>query len=106
MLDTISSSAARFQEWAREYGPIFSLKVGPGTIIVISDRRAVNTLFDKRGAVYADRPRADVAMWVTNENHFSFEQNSKGWKEKRAIATRFFSPKLLDEHHFKVQEAE
>ncbi|KAI1617873.1 putative cytochrome P450 oxidoreductase [Exophiala viscosa] len=98
--------AKKFQEWAREYGPIFSLKVGPGTIIIISDRRAVNTLFDKRGAVYADRPRADVAMWVTNENHFSFEQNSKGWKEKRAIATRFFSPKLLDEHHFKVQEAE
>jgi hypothetical protein len=56
--------------------------------------------------VYADRPRNDVAMWVTNENHFSFEQNSKGWKEKRAIATRFFSPKLLDEHHSLVQEAE
>lgn len=45
-------------------------------------------------------------MWVTDQNHISFEQNSKGWKEKRAIVTRFFSPKLLDEHHFRVQEAE
>jgi hypothetical protein len=45
-------------------------------------------------------------MYVADNHHFSFEQNSKGWKEKRAIATRFFSPKLFDEHHFKVQEAE
>lgn len=97
---------ARFQEWSKQYGPIFSLKVGQSNIIVLSDRRTVNTLFDKRGNIYADRPVAAVPMWVTDDNHFSFEQSTKGWKEKRAIVTRFFSPKLLDEHHFKVQEAE
>jgi hypothetical protein len=45
-------------------------------------------------------------MYVVDSHHFSFEQNSKGWKEKSTIATPFFSPKLLGVHHFKVQEAE
>jgi hypothetical protein len=82
------------------------LKVGNSNIIVISDRASVNALFGKRGSISSDRPPVDVTMHVADNHYFSFEQNSKGWKEKRAIATRFFSPKLLDEHHFKVQEAE
>ncbi|KAM5354648.1 hypothetical protein ACJ41O_001295 [Fusarium nematophilum] len=31
-------------------------------------------------------------MWVTNENHFSFQQNSKDWKEKRAIWGEVLEP--------------
>lgn len=96
----------RFEEWARKYGPIYSLKVFNSNIIVISDPQIVSQLLDKKGVIYSDRPESAVAMYITNGHHFSFEQQGPSWKLKRAIAVRHFSPQLLDTHHFRIQEAE
>ncbi|CCO31992.1 hypothetical protein BN14_06044 [Rhizoctonia solani AG-1 IB] len=38
----------KLTEWARIYGGIYSLKMGPGTAIVITDVSAVKELMDKR----------------------------------------------------------
>ncbi|KAF2501617.1 cytochrome P450 [Lophium mytilinum] len=34
----------QFRQWAKEYGSIFSLKVGPSNIIVLCDRKAIHKL--------------------------------------------------------------
>ncbi|KAF2774010.1 putative cytochrome P450 oxidoreductase [Teratosphaeria nubilosa] len=98
--------ALKFEEWAKKYGPIYSLRVFDSNIIVISDPRIVSQLLDKKGVIYSDRPDNVVAMHVTNGHHLSFEQQGPSWKLKRAVTVRQFSPQLLDSHHFRVQEAE
>lgn len=41
-------------------GPIFSLKLGQSTTIVLADGHVIRDLVDQRGSNYADRP----LLWV------------------------------------------
>ncbi|KAH7072427.1 cytochrome P450, partial [Paraphoma chrysanthemicola] len=50
----------QYQKWAQQYGPIFSLKLGQSTTIVLADGEVIRDLVDQRGANYADRPK----LWV------------------------------------------
>ncbi|KAJ9603323.1 hypothetical protein H2200_012101 [Cladophialophora chaetospira] len=43
-------------KWAQEYGPIFSLKLGSQTVIVLASGAMIKRLVDKRSGNYADRP--------------------------------------------------
>ncbi|KAF2774012.1 putative cytochrome P450 oxidoreductase [Teratosphaeria nubilosa] len=97
---------AKFQEWAAEYGSVFSLKFGPTNIIVLCDRKAIHALLDKKGSIYSDRPESYVGKLLTQGDHIALEQMSPLWREKRKVIAHNFSPKNLDEKHFKVQEAE
>jgi cytochrome P450 len=93
-------------EWSNQYGKIYSLKVGPGTMIVICDRKAVHELIDKKGSIYSDRPPNIVPLFITRGNHITMECQGPSWREKRTAVTRNLNPKSLDEKHFRVQEAE
>ncbi|KAJ4464498.1 cytochrome P450 [Lentinula aciculospora] len=55
----------RFTEWARVYGDIYSLKIGPGTAIVITSMEAVKELMEKRSGSTVDRPPNYIAENVT-----------------------------------------
>lgn len=74
--------------------------------MVLSDRKSVHDLLDKRGAIYSDRPYNYVGEVITQGDHLTFEAQGASWKEKRSITTAYFSPKKLDTVHFQVQEAE
>ena len=58
--DCISSNlnwfTYRMSEWAKRYGDVYSLTVGPSNIIVLSGRRAVKQVLDKKSAVSSDQP--------------------------------------------------
>ncbi|KAF7369282.1 putative cytochrome P450 [Mycena venus] len=54
----------KFTEWARKYGGIYSLKMGPGTAVVLTDMAAVKELMDKRSGSTVDRPPMHVADLV------------------------------------------
>jgi cytochrome P450 len=105
---TICSStfSRRFREWAKEYGSVFSLKFGPTNIVVLTDRKAIHELLDKKGAIYSDRPPSYVGRLLTQGDHIALEQMDPVWREKRKVIAHNFSPKQLDEKHFLVQEAE
>ncbi len=45
----------QFQEWAQEYGSIYSIKLGVQTMIVLSDAKGVKELIDKRSASTNER---------------------------------------------------
>lgn len=49
-------SYVTFNEWAKQYGEIFSLKVGPKTMIVLSSAEAINQVMDKNGLITANKP--------------------------------------------------
>ncbi|KAJ0302117.1 hypothetical protein Brms1b_012143 [Colletotrichum noveboracense] len=94
------------REWADRYGSVFSLKVGPSSIIVLSDREAIHKLLVERGSVYSDRPPSYVGRLLTRGDHLALEQMDSTWRDKRKVISHNFSPKRLDEQHFRVQEAD
>jgi cytochrome P450 len=96
----------RFREWAKEYGTVFSLKFGPSNIVVLCDREAIHELLDKKGSIYSDRPKTYVGDLLTRGDHIAISQADGLWREKRKVIAHNFSPKMLDEKHYKVQEAE
>lgn len=55
-LNSITSAYRKFEEWTKEYGPVFSLKQGFQTIIVIGRLQAAIDIMEKEGASLVDRP--------------------------------------------------
>ncbi|RVX71104.1 hypothetical protein B0A52_03470 [Exophiala mesophila] len=102
----ITGLGKKFKTWADTYGPIFSLTIGPTNIVVLCDRRAINNLLDKKGSIYSDRPFNYVSHFVTHGDHLTLEPQGASWREKRMVVTRNLNPKVLDEKHWKIQEAE
>ncbi|EXJ79931.1 hypothetical protein A1O3_08216 [Capronia epimyces CBS 606.96] len=96
----------QFRTWAEEYGPVYSLKFGPSTVIVLCSRESVHQLLDKKGAIYSDRPSLYIGDMLTKGDHMALTPANTVWREKRKIVTHNFSPKMLDEKHFRIQEAE
>jgi len=97
---------SRFLEWAKEYGSVFSLKIGPSSIIVLCDRKAIHKLLVEKGSIYSDRPPSYVGNILTQGDHLALEQMDVTWREKRKVISHNFSPKQLDEKHFRIQESE
>ncbi|KAL5388329.1 hypothetical protein PMIN02_007761 [Paraphaeosphaeria minitans] len=95
----------KFKEWADIYGPIYSLKIGAGTLIMLSDKRTVHDLLEKRSAIYSERPKDQQLMTALAEN-FAFWDANPAWRASRKIAAHFVSPKNLDETIMAIQEAE
>ncbi|KAH9077584.1 cytochrome P450 [Lactarius deliciosus] len=50
-----------FDKWRKQYGPIFSFKIGTKLAIVLNDIKATSDLLDKKGDIYSSRPRLVVA---------------------------------------------
>ena len=45
-----------YRDWSKIYGPIFSLKYGGDTIIMLSNHTTARDLLDKRSNIYSSRP--------------------------------------------------
>ncbi|CUS13703.1 unnamed protein product [Tuber aestivum] len=48
-------------EWTKQYGPIYRLKLGKDTVIVLGTQKAARDLLEKRSKIYSSRPRSVMA---------------------------------------------
>ncbi|KAJ9133390.1 Cytochrome P450 [Pleurostoma richardsiae] len=91
-----------FQSWAKTYGDVIGLKVGPMNLVVLSDPKVVRELFEKRGLKYSDRPYNYIAdeHIVPREHgytlHIIFMKKDESWRKWRAALVRDI---LLDPDH-------
>ncbi|KAG8943873.1 hypothetical protein FRC03_002285, partial [Tulasnella sp. 419] len=46
----LKDSYLKFTEWAKQYGNVYSLKVGPQTMVVVSSLKSIYEIFEKDGA--------------------------------------------------------
>ena len=53
-----SSGYRKFEEWTKQYGPVFSLRQGTTTIVVVGRLQAAVDIMEKEGAVTMDKPRS------------------------------------------------
>ncbi|KAJ7143019.1 cytochrome P450 [Mycena epipterygia] len=95
----------KFTEWARKYGGMYSLKVGPGTVVVLTDVAAVRELMDKRSANTADRPSFYVADLVTGGLHLALARYGETWKTLRRATHSVLMPQATA-RHLPIQKAE
>ncbi|KAF2634232.1 cytochrome P450 [Massarina eburnea CBS 473.64] len=97
----------KFTEWARTYGGIFSLKLGPSTAVVITDRRLVKQLLDKKGNIYSNRPQMHVANdLITGGDHLLTMQYGPKWRLFRRLIQTHFSETRCTNEHVALVEAE
>lgn len=101
---TVSS---RFTEWAEQYGGLYSLKLGTGTAVVITDRRIVKELIDKKSAKYSHRPNSYLAHdLITGGDHLLVMQYGQLWRTMRKLVHQQFMESMVEKSHIAVQNAE
>lgn len=69
-----------FEKWAREYGELYKVKVGPFTQYMVSSDLAVKAIFEKPAAVSANRP-----TWLVSSQHMC-----NGWYVFFSFSFLFF----------------
>ena len=100
-------SYLKFTEWAKQYGGIFSLKLGPGTAIVLTDRKYVKQLIDKKSSIYSDRPHNFVSHdLISDGDHVLISHYGKTWQTYRKLIHQFFMESIVEKDHLPVQNAE
>ncbi|KAL0574270.1 hypothetical protein V5O48_007678 [Marasmius crinis-equi] len=95
----------KFTEWARQYGDIYSLKVGPSTAIVITGIEAVKELMEKRSGSTVDRPQNHMVDKVTDGLNLALGRYSEKWRALRKTAHAILTPKAVA-NHLPIQRAE
>lgn len=97
----------RFAEWAKEYGEIFSLKLGPATSIVLTSPRLVKQLVDKKSSIYSHRPDSYVGYDIISQgDHLLLMQYSDQWRTCRKLVHQFFMESMVLKTHLAVVDAE
>ncbi|MCJ1346970.1 hypothetical protein MMC31_005190 [Peltigera leucophlebia] len=97
----------QFTNWAKEYGPIVSLKLGPATAIVINDPSIVKALLDKKSAIYSDRPHSYVTHdLITGGDHLALMNSGEKWRLLRKLGYQQFNEARCEREHLTLQNAE
>ncbi|KIK64878.1 hypothetical protein GYMLUDRAFT_160779 [Collybiopsis luxurians FD-317 M1] len=71
----------KFREWAKQYGPVFSLKLGSQIVIVLNTAQAANDLLNTRSKIYSSRAPPHVAHDIMSDGQrLVFLPYDKEWK--------------------------
>ncbi|KAF8625938.1 hypothetical protein AX17_006664 [Amanita inopinata Kibby_2008] len=74
----------KFREWAKEYGPIFHLRMGPQDVIVLNTADAADELFVHRSKSFSSRTPPHVAHDIVSAGQrLVFLPYGKEWKAAR-----------------------
>lgn len=73
-----------YQKWAKEYGPIFSLKLGQQTLIVLASGEMIKKVVDKRSANYSDRQKPYIGE-LYEDTHVIFRGHDDMWRLDRRL---------------------
>ncbi|KAF9024669.1 cytochrome P450 [Hymenopellis radicata] len=95
----------KLSEWATQYGGIYSLKLGSGTMIVLSSATTVKELLDQRSAHSIDRPESHLAQIVSDGLHFAFARHDGDWRVLRKGAHTVLTPQAAA-RHIPIEQAE
>ncbi|RSL76734.1 hypothetical protein CEP51_009678 [Fusarium floridanum] len=74
----------KLKDWAKQYGPIISLKLGTQDMIVISSDNVVRDLIDKRSAIYSGRMDVFIREFGDDLN-ILMRDNDELWRRQRKM---------------------
>ncbi|CAE6429628.1 hypothetical protein ACGC1H_000900 [Rhizoctonia solani] len=98
---------AQFRELNDKYGPLASLKVGAGNMIVIGgDGSLFRHLLDKRGAIYSNRPLQMATEIAGRGDALLFQQDTNKWRLARKQIVQHYAAAVVKTEYVTLQEAE
>ncbi|KAH6644190.1 putative cytochrome P450 oxidoreductase [Boeremia exigua] len=97
----------RFTEWSKKYGKLFMLKVGNANMAVITDRRLVKEVVDRKSAIYSHRPHSYVSHeLITRGNHLLVMHYGNKWRTFRRLVHQHLMESMVDSQHLDIVNAE
>ncbi|KAG9298117.1 hypothetical protein G9A89_000810 [Geosiphon pyriformis] len=87
-----------FLSWGNQYGPIFQVKFGAETFIVINDQEVAHDLFVNRGVNYSSRPRSRITsdLWFNNSKTVALAPYGNWWKTMRTFINTGLRQNVID----------
>jgi cytochrome P450 len=86
---------------------MYTLKLGPGTVVVLTDRRIIKQVLDKRSSISSERPTSLVAQQIITEgDHLLWMNNTPAWRLMRKLIHQDLTETLCNREHAKIQQAE
>ncbi|KAK1671825.1 cytochrome P450 [Colletotrichum godetiae] len=83
----------KFQEWSKTYGDILGIKIGTENYVILSSAEHIRELYEKRGAIYSDRPQPYITSTLINPGTILFMNNDQHIKKLRtALRNHLFGP--------------
>ncbi|XXG43469.1 hypothetical protein AAC387_Pa01g3501 [Persea americana] len=82
------------------YGPILTLRIGPRTLIFISDRSLAHKALIQKGSVFSDRPPATIAGRILTSNQHNI--NSAGYGPLWRLLRRNLMSEILHPTRIKI----
>lgn len=87
----------QFQQWAREYGEMFQIKIGWENWIFLNTPAAVKEIMDKQSAITSGRaPMPVVSDLISGGMRFLFMNNTPTWRKLRSIVHKLLTPKASE----------
>ncbi|CZR58813.1 related to O-methylsterigmatocystin oxidoreductase [Phialocephala subalpina] len=103
----LKNAHLKFTEWAKIYGGIYTLKLGPGNIVVLTDRRLIKNLIDKKSSIYSNRPPSYVGNGlITGGDHLLVMQYGNTWRAFRKLVHQHFMESMVVNEYTKLVDAE
>ncbi|KAJ5302095.1 Cytochrome P450 [Penicillium antarcticum] len=97
----------KFTEWAAKYGGLYMLKIGNGNMAVITDRRLVKEVVDRKSGIYSHRPHSFVSHeLITQGNHLLVMHYGDQWRTFRRLIHQHLMESMVDSHHLEIVNAE
>ncbi|GAW04989.1 cytochrome partial [Lentinula edodes] len=88
----------KFTDWAKEYGDIYSLKIGPGTVVVITSMEAIRELMEKRSGSTVDCPPNYMADNITGGLNMVLARYGSKWQILWKTAHAILTPHAVTAH--------
>lgn len=76
------------------------------TTVVISDRKLIKNLLDKKSNIYSNRPSSLVARLITQGDHLLVMNYGQRWRTIRKLVHQYFMESVCEKEHIHVQNAE
>ncbi|KIW74043.1 hypothetical protein PV04_02111 [Phialophora macrospora] len=95
-----------YQEWSKQYGPIFSLQYGLNTIIMLGTHEAAHDLLDKRSNIYSSRPRVVMGGECVSKGYRTLLMPyGQQWRNHQRLQGSFLNIRISQSYR-KLQELE
>lgn len=85
---------------------MFSLKIVPKTLIILSDRRMIKEVLDKNSPITSSRTDLLVAHTITGDDHLLFMDSGAEWRLFQRLLHQEFMSSRCDNVHIQTQNAE
>ncbi|KAI0281339.1 cytochrome P450 [Russula brevipes] len=99
LLDLKGGQWLKFAKWQKTYGDLIYLNAAGYPVIVLNSQRVAVDLFDRRAAIYSDRPPIIACDIMTGGLMFAFSPIGDCWRRMRKAAEEVLSKGSVKNFH-------